>query len=159
MDGEAMAEPPKTISELIWRLLKGLLKLSLGVLVLGALGVALWQGWEYYDKELPKSQIEISYQYQKDNPICKDKNYPLHIEVQNKSRRTIYKITFGVTASRPGHSTDFVEYLDRERLSDRIIEPGQTYAACWTLPKLKPADTDPTTLEWRVFLDYVRFSD
>jgi hypothetical protein len=83
--------------------------------------------------------------------------YPILITIRNGYTQTIESLTFELGGYREGYSSPLYQGLSYK--SDRIIAPGDTYAACWTQPSLYygAQEVPPAGLTWRASYSYAAF--
>lgn len=85
---------------------------------------------------------------------CK-KEYPLHVQFNNRSVRTVAKITFSVLARYPDRSTNLINDASKwddwssHWTSDRIIERFDEVGMCFRLPTLSE-NANPEQLVWEI---------
>ncbi len=99
------------------------------------------------DRKHLQEQVVVSVSF---DPKGCSTNYPLLIDVHNRSNKTIRKTSWDINVYQPGYSSDLSGYSN-DYFSDKILQPGQSWSACYILPStLKQKDLDPGKLEYKV---------
>ena len=105
--------------------------------------------------EYEKDKVDISVIYDIEGK-CSNEEYPLYIEITNKSNRTILETEFKLKITRRGYSRNTISYSGRKSyLDDKIIEPGIMSWGCWRFPLLMKKYNDEVKkdlvyqIEWR----------
>ncbi len=85
--------------------------------------------------------------------------YPILITIRNGYTQTIKSLTFELGGYREGYSSPVYQGLSYT--SDRIMAPGDTYAACWTQPSIHygAQEAPPEGLTWRASYSYAAFGN
>jgi len=151
-------EKAEVILIVIKRLLKWLfLAVLVAALILGALLLIVW-GHGYITHDLPKSNIHV--EVRSDSPVCRDKDFPIFVYVENNSSKTVEYISISPVARVPGHSTNYADFGSNIG-TDRILAPGQNMKICYQLPLKSnaPADRELAAYEWSASWFSVRFAD
>lgn len=106
---------------------KQLFKFFLKILCFLALaGAAFWL-YFYVTEELPQKKVSLHAEYNLEE--C-DAKYPIALFVENKNKKTIYKIRFNLTATRTGYSSNVLKHSFY--LSDKIVPPrSRGNLDCW----------------------------
>jgi hypothetical protein len=75
--------------------------------------------------------------------------FPILIEIRNGYWQTIYGLKFELGGYQADNGSPV--YLGRSYRTKHVIEPGQTYAACWQQPELidSAQAAGPDSLAWR----------
>lgn len=120
------------------------------LLVVGAAGLFgyLYIEEQRRDEEYRERQESVSISANFDAGRC-SAEFPIIIKISNNNTETLLSLTFGFSGFREGHSSPVYEAI--YVTSDRIIAPGQSYEACWAVPKLNygAEATPPGTLMWK----------
>lgn len=78
--------------------------------------------------------------------VCNDPEFPLKIQFTNTSDEKLLRVSYSLEGFQPGYSDVVVsDYL---RSSDRIMQPGDVYSACWRYPEAYGKQVDYTGLKW-----------
>ncbi|SMY06469.1 hypothetical protein [Flavimaricola marinus] len=127
-------------------------KVGLGILLLGGTAAAASGYYSYtqsYGYNLGRLDVQVAYGA---NGCSGD--YPMWMGITNGGTRTLDDVSVFLVGKRAGYSS--VERRE-DYQSDRIIEPGQSYEACWSVTTPIPgvfqsSDRAPThdALEWEV---------
>jgi len=150
---------------LLFRFPKKMLIL-LGVLAVVAAGVGAWL---YVVDNRPRWEREaISLTVTYDPETC-SADWPLRIEYQNNARRTLIDSAFAVEGFRDAYSNPLYQSPPSYYSTDRIIEPGEPYLWCYSIPPVSAQNSGiedllevahpPETLEWRARITSARFRD
>jgi hypothetical protein len=105
-----------------------------------------WRSWE-----LAKVVVTASY----DAVNCPTEK-PLHVNIENRSSKTVKAVSWDLEAYVPVHSTNLIDYADYK--SDTILKPNQFVSYCYPPPKLN-ANVDPALLECKIAHPYVTFAE
>lgn len=141
-----MSEAVDAFRQITWLIFKWLL------IVVGALiGLALLIGggiwgfnWYTHDRHVEQVKLIIS----TDRKDCTDDKYPIHIIVGNASGKIVEKVSFTLSANRPGRSSDLAKYHSYN--DDHVIEPKKGYGNCWAVPELTEPVANPRELQWSI---------
>ena len=87
--------------------------------------------------------------------------YPLHVMIANRSDKTVMKVTWSLVVTKPGFSTNLVEYgLGNHYSCDKILKPGETWSLCYMLPSNLNSQNYPLDqLEYKTSTNYVNFEE
>lgn len=117
-------------------------------------GAALyWTGLE--EEKLAQVRIEVAHAPQ----ICPEKR-PLQVTITNGAGTALDRVLFSVHARLPGYSDVVTPYTYKQFESSKILEPGESFAACYPTPLLSrtpAADKDLGDLEWTGVTDKAYF--
>jgi hypothetical protein len=133
----------------------------IGILTgIAVVGIGVIITYDYVHEELAKKKIEISVVHAPEK-IC-SKEYPMAVTIENKSSLTIDETSFGISVKREGYSKNLAKWAFNYYSTDKIINPGESYAACWTYPE--PPDEnkgkyDPKNLIYEISHRSIRFGD
>lgn len=120
------------------------------VLAAAALLVAGAVYWNHKtDQELAAVTLDVAYDAA-DAGRCSAAN-PLFITITNNGGSALDRVQFNVRARIPGYSGEVTPYTYRLYDSAKILEPGDSYGACYRLPSLSrtaSGDIAPGDLEW-----------
>jgi hypothetical protein len=85
--------------------------------------------------------------------------FPILVTIRNGYTQTIRTLNFNLFGFREGFSTPV--YRGSSYSSDRIIRPGGSYEACWSLPYLQSGaqNVQPAGLLWRASYSYATFGN
>ena len=118
---------------------KGLwLVLGFAVLTLGAL--IAWN--RHLDAERGSIKVEAAYA-----PARCPGAAPIHVLITNNNERALEKVNFTLHARVPGYSTKATPYTYKQNSSEKILQPGESFASCFTMPPLSRATTETFALE------------
>jgi hypothetical protein len=92
---------------------------------------------------------------------CNDPQYPISVSISNGTNKRINSVYFKLSARRPGFSSEIYSYTET---SDRILNPGDRYIACWSLSSYemdygKIKGEDIRALSWSARLSSVNFAE
>lgn len=104
-----------------------------GILLSIALLVGSYFFIEDYLYKKKKESVKITIKYNLE--ICSDE-YPLLIGIENESGSTLEKVSFTVDGKRKGHSKAVYKSRYSGYSSDKILEAGEIFGNCWTVPPL-----------------------
>lgn len=107
-------------------------------------GVLYWQ--HRTGEELASVQIEVTH----DRALC-PADKPLSVTITNRGKAPLERVLFSVHARVPGYSGEVTPYTYRQYESNRILEPGESHAACYRIPPLSRTAAegmDPSGLAW-----------
>jgi hypothetical protein len=115
----------------------------MGTLVAVLLAGALLIAWYFYIQgqktDLAESQVSLQIRWAGAQDGCSEQQ-PLSVAITNDSERTVEKVEWAIEVKRPGHSNSLVKdtynYAGGYE-SDRILEPGDRFGACYRVPELK----------------------
>ena len=129
---------------------------TIGLLV--ALGAAI-AGYFYLQDQFAQrkeSQILISASF--DASVCSDPKFPLSLRIHNGANTALDKLSIRVFANRNGFSDEL--YNDFYS-SDKIMQSGENYSACWSLSdyKLKELGMPPAYLNWKAIVSTVQWHE
>lgn len=116
------------------RLFKSAMMVAVALVGLFIAILTLMSAHGYYTVTVPTSQVKVV-EFVVRHKACSDPQDPLYVKFKNESNRTVLAINFSFEAYIRGRSTDIAEYNFLS--DDTILKPGDAYAACWALPKLK----------------------
>ena len=122
------------VLEVFWRIAT-LLTLSVGLV---AAGVWIWERLN------PPLATRMNATVSVDDPACKD-NGPrsMRLRIYNKSRNTVGYTSIDFSAYISSISTDLVDYSDRYRTFEAIIDPYSGVEYCVTPPTLLSEHDEP----------------
>lgn len=130
------------------------------LLVLGAAGLffAIQNAEQRRADEQRKKVEAIGLTATFDSTRC-SAEFPILIGIRNGYTQTIQSLNFELAGYREGFSSPV--YLGRSLRSDRIIRPGETYEACWSVPSLDYGATagPPQAMNWRASYSYAAFGE
>lgn len=81
-----------------------------------------------------------------------EKEFPILVELENRSKLTLGKVSFHLIVRQPGRSTDLNDELS-DWDSDAVIPPSTRAWACWTVPELSEK-LDPSVLQYSVKVNW-----
>ena len=82
------------------------------------------------DRKRLNEQVVVTVVY--DEEKC-SKDYPLVVNIHNRSNKTVTKVEWYFHAYRPGFSSNLAGYQTYS--SDKILNPGQSWFSCYRLPE------------------------
>jgi hypothetical protein len=141
-----MSQAVEAFRQISWLIFKWLL-IAAGVLIAVALLLAggVW-GFNWYTHDRHVEQIKVI--ASTDRNICKDDKFPITVIIRNASGKTVEKVSFSLSARRPGRSSDLTKYNSYD--DDHLIEPNKGHGTCWSAPELKELVADPRELQWSI---------
>ena len=117
-------------------------------------GFLLWTKIENDERARKRASVTVTVSYDLDR--CSPE-YPLFVQIQNRSDNTVEKVSFGIEGHRSGFSDAIYDSGYLGYSSDRIIASGNSWANCWTIPRKaygaseqRVALNPPETLVWTV---------
>lgn len=127
------------------------------LIVLGALlGVVALGGAYWWWEEMGRQRyVDISVSYTPTVAPCSSE-FPLRLEVFNRSGSVVSYSSVYLAAYPPGRSTNIAPY--QSYTSDQIIAPGTGMTYCYSAPKLGE-QVDPASAVWSVESRSVSFRD
>jgi hypothetical protein len=149
-----MTDTVQAFRAISWIIFKWLLIALAGLVALLAIGIGIYFGHAWYTYDRHAALVEPVVRI--DGELCKTGAYPLFIAFNNKSSKTIDRVSFHIIAKVPGYSSNISDY--RTISSDRIIKPSQGLGTCYSLPKLSE-DALPSTLNWSLGSVTYTFAD
>jgi hypothetical protein len=131
----------------------------IGLVVVGIGGAYFYFEEEAKERKRQRNSVIINISY--DLNACST-GYPLHVTINNQSKKRVDKVSWNVGAFRPGYSNNIVDYgysgeYDTPYSSDKILNSGQGSGSCYTAPAIE-GDHDPKILSWSVIHKRVEFS-
>lgn len=84
--------------------------------------------------------------------------FPILIAFKNGSSENLLSVNFELSGYQDGFSTPIYK-TGPSYSSDRILAPGQSYEACWSVPSLTYGQRSmpPENLSWRATYSYASF--
>ena len=122
------------------------------VLLLGG-GIYAWL--DYQQGELARVRLEASY----DPALCPS-DRPVRVVITNTSDKTLERVLFTLHAEVPGYSSTVTPYTYKQNRSDKILRPGESYAACYPEPVMsrqRGLRFSPAGLHWSANVDSAYF--
>lgn len=107
------------------------------------------------EKKLAMVRVEVAYAPQ----VCQGKK-PLEVTIVNGADATLDRVLFSIQAQLPGYSNVVTPYTYKQFDSAKILEPGESFAACYPPPVLSrtpAADVPLGDLEWTAVADRAYF--
>jgi hypothetical protein len=115
------------------RIIKSAMTVAIALVGLFAAILALMAVHGYYAVTVPTKQVTVA-KFALNHKDCSDPSFPLLVSFHNQSNKTVLSINFEFNAYFRGRSTDIAEWNTLK--DDKILKPGETSVACWSLPKL-----------------------
>lgn len=130
------------------------------VLIIAVCGLFAWLYNDGQMKAAARERAKITMSARADLG-CNDPEYPIGVSISNGTTKRINSIYFMLAARRPGFSSDIYSYY---HTSDRILDPGDVYFACWSLSSYETSHgkirgEDIKALNWSTRLSSVRFAE
>ena len=102
-------------------------------------GIALFAfaahaAYNYVHYTLPPEQVNIVVSYSPDTACRIDS--PVYMLITNDSSREIISTSFSLSIKKRINNDNFIQLLDRDYFTEKIIQAGDSYAGCWVYPKL-----------------------
>jgi len=117
------------------------------VAVLTAIVLAAGAAYYYAYQILPPEQVRITMSYSPDTPCRVDS--PLYMLIVNDSLRDVISTSFTLTVKR-AIDNNFIQFLEKDYSTDRIIKAGESYAGCWVYPELNTKHYVPEELIYEI---------
>jgi hypothetical protein len=129
------------------------------LIVLGAVAaiIALGGAYFWWHENGRQRYVDVKVSFSPTSPPC-SAQFPLRLEVANRSGSAVNSFSLSIAAYSPGRSTNIAPYQPGAYKSDQIIDPGRMLTICYSAPKLTE-DVDPATAVWDVDSKYVYFRD
>lgn len=124
----------------------------LGIVALG-IGALLLYFWSQ-SEQAKRDEANLVTSAHFDPLTCPDPAFPISVAFTNRTGKTVEYISFLLEAYRPGYSS--AAYSNYQSW-DRIMTPGQTYSACWSLASYKSESVDKLAVTWRATVSSIRF--
>lgn len=121
---------------------KGLWFVLAAAVLLGG-GVLYWQNRAEKERE----RILLSVEYA---PESCPRDTPLRVSFHNESGTPVFRILFSIHARVPGYSSVITPYTYKQSASEKILQPGERYEACYAVPLLSRSSENLAldSLEW-----------
>lgn len=140
-----------------------LIAVLVGLSIVGAGGIFAYNAFEKRQREQIIGNINVVINF--DTSECKE-DFPLSIGIINGTEQTIQKTSFSIVGLREGHSEPLYKSNYREYSTDLIIDAGEGFGTCWSLPKRAYGISDsiierhpPEELIWEVTNVHPTFND
>ena len=113
----------------------------IGVVIIGTIGALLYEDINRVKKlEADKKQYEaVSITISYDTKHCPEE-YPLLTIISNDSKKIVEKVSWSISAYKPGYSNDLVRnhsFSQPPYSSDKILNQGQWFSSCYKVPSLE----------------------
>ena len=122
-----------------------------GTLVVGVGGLFAWSNNTDYRQTRDRETVVLSATFE---PGSCAPDYPIRVKISNTDARTLLAVSFSLAGSVKDQNAP--AYEGRSLASDRVIPPGKSHEACWSVPRLNEA----TTLEglsWKATVSHPTF--
>ncbi len=86
---------------------------------------------------------------------CQDPRAPIRLSFQNTNDVAVRRLTYTLEGFEAAFRVSVS--FDPYQVSERRLEPHETYAACRPFRLGNKENVDPSTLDWRVTLDSAEF--
>lgn len=133
----------------IWKIKPRFFFIILGASLILISGIVVWK----YFENAQKSNVQIQVAY---DPSGCPKVSPLAVTIRNASDKTLERVLFSLHADMPGYSSTITPYTYKQYRSDKILEQGESYAACYPEPLMSPTaarTVSPENLKWSARVD------
>lgn len=111
-----------------------------------ALALALVAGVLYWNSRVERERESVRMEAAYAPEICPSER-PVQVTFINAGDTTLTRVLFGIHARLPGYSSIITPYTYRQNRSDKILQPGERYSACFPLPEMTPNPGEPFTLD------------
>ena len=122
-----------------------------GIFVMGLGGLFAWL--EYADRRQTRDRESVVLLATFEPEGCAP-DYPIRVKISNTNAKTLLAVSFGLAGFLQDQSEP--AYQGRAMASNRIIPPGQSHEACWSVPRLNEA-TAPALLSWKATVSHPTF--
>ena len=122
-----------------------------GIFVMGLGGLFAWL--EYADRRQTRDRESVVLLATFEPEGCAP-DYPIRVKISNTNAKTLIAVSFGLAGFLQDQSEPV--YQGRAMASNRIIPPGQSHEACWSVPRLNEA-TAPALLSWKATVSHPTF--
>jgi hypothetical protein len=111
--------------------------------------------WNIFDGMRSGERIKAIIAKASLDPTCTDANAPIRLSFHNTNKVAVRRLTYTLKGFEAAFraSVSFAPY----QVSERRLEPNETYAACRPFRLRNNENVDPKTLEWRVTIDSAEF--
>jgi hypothetical protein len=123
----------------------------IGTLVVGVGGFFAWLEYTDYRQTRDRESVVLSATFE---PGGCAPDYPIRVKISNTNAKTLLAVSFSLAGFLQDESAPVYQGL--AMASNRIIPPGQSHEACWSVPRLNEA----TTLEglsWKATVSHPTF--
>ena len=79
--------------------------------------------------------------------------------IKNDSYREIISTSFSLSVKKQISNNDYIQLLEKNYITDKIIKAGESYAGCWPYPKLNTDHYAPEKLRYEINGKQVAFRD
>ncbi|NTJ42887.1 hypothetical protein G6L28_09805 [Agrobacterium larrymoorei] len=86
---------------------------------------------------------------------CQDPRAPIRLSFQNANNIAVRRVTYTLEGFEAAFRVSVS--FDPYQVSERRLEPHETYAACRPFRLRNNENVDPSTLDWRVTIDSAEF--
>ncbi|KXO13893.1 hypothetical protein AKG98_1638 [Moritella sp. JT01] len=122
---------------------------QMGILI-GVVAVGCGATYLYSEAEKSKKikQIEAVIVTVSFNTKYCSEEFPIFVNIKNRSNKIVEKVSWGINAYRKGYSSNVADnnYF-REYSSDKILNTGQHFGVCYKVPPLS-GTLNPKDLNW-----------
>ena len=126
---------------------------QMGYLFLGLLGIAAALYFANQLEQAQKSKVSVRAAF--DKAVCANPEFPIAVWISNGASKTVTHTSFRLAGYRPSHSSAVASQFAQ---TDRIIEPGGIYSACWQPPStFNSPPLDLSSLNWEAEVTSVQF--
>lgn len=119
--------------------------------------VAVTGSYHYLYHKLPPKQVAIAISYAPDTSCRVDS--PVYMLIKNDSYREIISTSFSLSVKKQINSNTYIQLLEKNYITDRIIKAGESYGGCWPYPKLNTDHYVPEKLRYEINSKQVAFRD
>ena len=122
-----------------------------GMLVMAVGGLFAWLEYTDYRQTRDRDSVVLVATFE---PESCAPDYPIRVKISNTDARTLLAVSFSLAGSVKDQNAP--AYEGRSLASDRVIPPGKSHEACWSVPRLNEA----TTLEglsWKATVSHPTF--
>ncbi len=119
--------------------------------------VAAITSYNYLYHTLPPEQVAIAISYSPDTSCRVDS--PVYMLIKNDSYREIISTSFSLSVKKQINSNNYIQLLEKNYITDKIIKAGESYGGCWPYPKLNTDHYVPEKLMYEINTKQVAFRD
>lgn len=125
--------------------------------VVTALAV-VWAGtavWVFFDWTRSAERVDAIIATASFDQSCTDANAPIRLSFQNTNNVAVKRLTYTLEGFEAAFRASVS--FDPYQVSERRLEPHETYAACRPFRLRNNENVDPKNLEWRVTINSAEF--
>lgn len=132
-------------------------RFTIGLVALAGLGIfAIFTATNTANKRAAERRAMVVVSAGYDVQRCAP-DYPVAVTITNRAPSTVSSTSFTLKGYASGHSDPIYDSGYGQYRDDRIIEPGNAWATCWTVPRRaynvseqRAAAFPPSAVIWRL---------